>query len=111
VGFVFFIEVMPEGGASGVEHQGQMLGLPLPEYLEEHSGHPVSGVGGNSTGVGQGRQGMKGPIEIGTDVNEIQDAGFFVHGGILFHLIATPVSPVNLRRLLGRLSLGFQPAK
>ena len=78
------IEFVPEGGPFGVEYQGQVLGLPLPEHLEEHGGHPVGGVGGHSPGVGQGRQGVKGPVKIGADVDEVEDAGEGFHHGYPF---------------------------
>ena len=86
---------MPEGGAFGVEHQGQVLGLPLPEHLEEHGGHPEGGVGGHPPGVGQGRQGVEGPVKIGADVDEVEDAGEVSITGILFPLIAAPTPGVN----------------
>ena len=40
VRLVVAIESVPEGGPFGVKDQGQMLGLPLPEHLEEHGGYP-----------------------------------------------------------------------
>ena len=86
VRLVFVIEFVPEGGALGVEHQGQVLGLPLPEHLEEHGGHPVGGVGGQALGSAEPAEGMKGPVEIGADVDEVEYPGCVGHNRPPVHL-------------------------
>ena len=52
VGLVVGKVAVPLGGPLGVEDQGQVMGLPLLDDLEEHVGHPVGGVGGKTLGSG-----------------------------------------------------------
>jgi len=75
VGLVLRIFPVPKGRGLGVEGQGQILRLALPEDLEQHIGDAERGIGGKALGVGQAADGVESPVNIGTDVQEIKDPG------------------------------------
>jgi len=75
VGLVLGIFPVAKGGGLGVEGQSQILGLALPEDLEKHIGDPERGVGGETPGGGKTSDSVKGPVNVGADVQEVEDPG------------------------------------
>ena len=72
VGLVFREDLVAEGGPFGIKDQGQVLGLLLLQDLVHHLDEPVNGLGGHPLAVGQVGNGVKGPVDIGTAVDQVE---------------------------------------
>src|SRR5690606_22421541 len=69
VGLVLGIQVVAEGLAGGVEHEGGAVRLLL-ERGAQHVDHPEQRAGGLAGGVGQRRQRVEGAVQVGRAVDQ-----------------------------------------
>ncbi len=73
VRLVFAEQLVAEGLAFGVEHDGHALRAVVLHELEQHVQHAEHGARGLAPGVREGGQGVEGPVQIrrAVDENEI----------------------------------------
>jgi hypothetical protein len=61
---------MAKGGAFEIEGNGDKLGFPVTEELDQHHGKSVDGIGRKSLGIGKVPDGIKGTIDIIASINQ-----------------------------------------
>ena len=72
-GLVLPVELMPEGGAGGIEADHQVRGGLPPDEGQEHPGEPEEGPYRLPPRRGQRGQGMISPMQIGVGVDYIKE--------------------------------------
>jgi len=106
VGLVGFEGLVAERGPPGVEDDGDVLGLALPQEPGEHVVEAVDGVGRKPAGVGQALDGEEGPVDVVAAVDEVE-------GGVRLHghgeipsgpVRRQPFRPTQSARMQGALS-------
>ena len=77
---VLLVDIVAKGFALGIEHHGHVFGLVLFAQLAQHIDHTINGTGRLPLAVGQRRQGMKSPKQVGRAINQYDGWIFFSHG-------------------------------
>ena len=74
VGLVLCVQVVAKRAPRGVEHDADQRRLILLEQLEQHVEDAEHGAGRLATGIGQRRQGVERPVQVGRAVHQHQAA-------------------------------------
>ena len=82
VGLVVRKQVVPEGGAAGVEEHGGIGRAALLHELDQHAGEAEDRVGRKPPGIGQALDGMIGAVDVGGAVDEIDGVFRFMSKGL-----------------------------
>ena len=96
VGLVFRIQRVAEGLARGIEHHRDVRGLIVGDQLAQHVDHTDGGAGRLALRVGQWRQRVEGPKQVGRAVDQDERGSICHRRRILRPRAAAVRSPRDL---------------
>ena len=82
LGLVLVVQVVPEGGAPGIEDDGDVGAFVVLQQAGEHIGEAEDGVDGSAVGAGHGRKGVVGAEDEAGAVDEDEVRGWSGSGGL-----------------------------